>query len=103
MDRIVNVAIASKLLHSTPEWNLYKTKKSVEFLVYCFEVLEQPMRNKQYPTLAAIYFRTVYDNASDECCSFPYAFKNFPDSEARKAKTLSSNMYVTHFWVTIQR
>ena len=50
------------------------------------------MRNKQYPTLAAIYFRTVYDNASDECCSFPYAFKNFPDSEARKAKTLSSNM-----------
>lgn len=59
---------------------------SVEFLVYCFEVLEQPMRNKQYPTLAAIYFKTVYDNANDECCSFLYAFKNFPDLQSMGVK-----------------
>lgn len=39
------------------------------------EVLTKPCANKQYPTLAGIYLRTVYDTTSDECILLTLRFE----------------------------
>ena len=62
-------------------------KESVELIAYLLGGSGKPWTNKQYPTLAGIYLRLVYDTTSDECFLLSLSIKNFPDFQERiKAK-----------------
>ena len=100
--RIVYVLIENNLLHPTPEWKLYKTKKVWSCFAYLTEGCGEPKTNKRcntphsnrYEVSQGTEYPYPHSLNKNECCSLSSSFRKLPHFQLRTVR--KHFQYVCH-------